>query len=453
MEKICFKLLALLIVATLTACSTDYVDVIPRSSVALASVDLSDMDMKEGAGLETLKSLLPVDDVKDCGLDLSEKIYAFEDGDGSLGLVAKVADSGDLDECIESMKQKGYCSDVTESKGCKFTVVHSLFVLGYTDDALLLMGPSIGAAQAELQRKMAKRLKADKDGGARETELFERLDNQQAAVALVAQAQALPEKVSSLLTLGAPEGTSPSDIYLSLAFDNAVDGTLYISGESFSFNKDVDKALKAAAAQYRPVSGKYLKAIPADAALSMICGVNGEDYIKQLRSNPALRSLLVGLNTALDIDKMLKSVGGDMLMTVRSIGGDKMDFLMIADSESRLWLDDVDYWKQSCPEGTKITDWKNAGTYHLSSDDWNVYFGLTTANQLFFGSDEPLALTAGKPASNPLPEAVTKKIEGTRLSLIVNIDAMVSAIDGTGMAESIVRSLLGDTKTMVFSIK
>lgn len=455
MKKFYYKILLLSLVTLLMGCSSDYVNVVPKSSVALASVDLTALNTKGGTSdLGALKALLPIDDIKECGLDFSEKVYAFEDNDGSLGLVAKVSDSDDLDKCIEDMKQKGFCSDITENRGCKFTVVHSLFMLGYTDYALLLMGPSIGAAQTELQRKMAKRLKADKDGGARETELFERLENQEAALAFVGQAQALPDKLSSLLTLGAPEGTSPSDIYVALTFDTALDGALCISGESFSFKGDVDKALKTAASKYRPISGKYLKAIPADALLTMICGVNGEDYIKQLRTNQAIRSVLVGLNTAIDMDKMLKSVNGDMLMTVHSIDGDKMDFQMVADSKAHSWLDDVEYWKQSCPVGTKITDWNMMpNAFHLTSQDWNVYFGLTPSAQLFFGSNEHLAISAGKSAENTLPESIMKIIEGNRLCLLVNIEVMASDIDSTGMAKSILQSVLGENKTIVFSIK
>jgi len=436
----------------LTACSTDYVNVVPSNSTAIAAIDMASIAKQNQQDGTALKQLLHVDNVDDCGLNLNEKLYAFETADGSLGLVAAVNSSRDLREWLTKLAETGDCSAIVERKNCQFCTLHTNFVVGFTDDAMLIMGPSVGAQQAKTQLTMAKMLKAE-DNDIRETKMFERLERQQGMIALVAQAQALPDKIAAPLTLGAPKGTSPSDICIAASIEIGGNGIVDITGENFSFNNDIDKALKTAAQQYRPISGKYIKAIPNGALMAMACGVDGEQYINQLRSNEALRTLLIGLNTAIDIDMMLKSVKGDMLITVPSATEETLEFQMVADASNQDWLQDVDYWKKSCPMGAKISDWNDGSSFHFTSDDRNVYFGLTPNGQLFIGSSEPLAKTAGQPASQQLPADVQKRMEGKRLCLVLGVEAMAAANSNAKTATEMVKSLLGDIKTIVYSIR
>ena len=69
----------------LMSCSnSDYVNVVPRESVAMAAIDMGDGEWAMGNGEWSLENF---------GVDLSSKMYAFETPDGTLGLVAKVDDS------------------------------------------------------------------------------------------------------------------------------------------------------------------------------------------------------------------------------------------------------------------------------------------------------------------------------------------------------------------------
>lgn len=440
------------IVPLLTACSTDYVNVIPQGSTALLSINPTSV----GSGVNDAKllaQLLHIDNVEDCGIDLSERLYAFEAPDGSLGAVARVSSASDLETLFNDLSKTGLCTKLTERKGFKFTVVHGSFVAGFSDDALLIMGPSVGAAQAELQNTMAKYLKADEDDGIRETEMFERLEQMQGAVNVVAQAQAFPDNIAAPLTLGAPKGTSPTDVYIAASMELKGDGVVCITGENFSFNDSVDKALKAAAAQYVPITETFVKSISSTNLFTMICGVNGEEYIKQLRSNEAFRTMLLGLNTAIDIDMMLKSVKGDMLISVPQTDGDKIDFQMVAQTGNSKWLDDVAYWKTSCPDGSKIIDWQGKRSFHFTSTDWNVYFGLNQSDELFFGSSEQLATTAGQQSATPVSQDVQQMVLGKRLCLVVSLQAIAKAKPEAQTALALLRPMFGDIKTIIYSIK
>lgn len=447
------RTLALAVCATLlTACSTDYVNVIPPDSTAIAAIDMTSLAKRNPQALAALQSLLHVDDVDDCGINFGEKLYAFETADGSLGLVASVADEQDLRKWLAKLAETGGCSSLVERKDCQFCTLKTNFVLGFTSGALLIMGPSVGAQQAATRLAMAKLLKAD-GNDIRQAKMFERLEQEKGAVALVAQAQALPDKIAAPLTLGAPKGTSPADICVAASIEMGDSGIVDITGENFSFNADIDKALKTAAQQYRPISGKYIQAIPNGALMAVACGVDGEDYINQLRSNEALRTLLIGLNTVIDIDMMLKSVKGDMLITVPSATDGKMEFQMVADCGDSKWLQDVDYWKKSCPEGARIANWNGDSSFHLANADWNAYFGLAPSGQLFFGSNQQLALTAGQPAKSQLPSDVQRSLHGKRLCLVVGVAALAAANADAKTATDMAKPMLGDIKTIVYSIR
>lgn len=440
-----------------SSCSSDYVNVIPASSTALVSFDLPKMAEQIGSdkadNAATLKSLLHVDDVSDCGINFSDKAYAFETTDGSLGMVLSVSDESDMEDWFMSLSKTGICTKITERKGYKFTVLHDNFVAGFSSNALLIMGPSVGAAQAELQRKMVKYLKADDDAGISSSRLYERIESMNSPICMVAQAQALPDKFVAPFTLGAPKGTPATDIYIAAEMNVGGNGCLEITGENFSFNKQVDDALKAASKSYQPITQKYLSSISKDAMFALICGVKGDDYIQKLRGNDAFRSILLGLNSAIDIDQMIKGIQGDMLMVVPSMNGEKLDFQMVVTVAQTDWLKDVDYWKSSCPSGSKIINWTRPNSYHFIGSDWNVYFGVNDSQQLFFGSNEILASSAGKQTQNAISEDIQKQIVGKKLCAIVNISAITESKPEIKTFTDLLSPIFGQLNTIIYSLK
>ena len=131
-----------------------------------------------------MKQLLRVTDVSDCGIDLSEKLYLFEAPDGNLGLAAKVSDDDDLTDWFNKMSKEGVCKPVQKRRGKSFTVLQQSWVVAFSDDALLVMGPVVASAQTELMSQMVKYLDADE--GIKGTPMFDRLSEMSSSVAMVA---------------------------------------------------------------------------------------------------------------------------------------------------------------------------------------------------------------------------------------------------------------------------
>lgn len=322
MKLIRYAFFIFLTTSFLVSCSgNDYLNAIPAKSSAIVSIDVAKLAEQSGktTNANVLKQLFRVSDVGDCGIDLSANIYLFVAPDGNLGLVANVSDDDDVEDWLKKLSKAGLCQQPQQHKGKTFTVLKQSWVVGVSGKAMLVMGPVVAGAQAELMQQMTKYL--DAEDGIRETPMFNRLEEIKSAVAMVAQSKALPEQLIAPFTLGAPKDTDPSQIVIA-ADMNVKDGCLIIDGETSSFDVSIDKALRAGQQHYRPLSGEYVSLIPSGALFSLLMNVDGQQYLPMMKDNKQLRALMTGVGVKIDIDKFISGVDGDMVFVVPQYHGD-----------------------------------------------------------------------------------------------------------------------------------
>lgn len=458
MKRICVRLsfvLWVLCMIVLNSCSgSDYINAIPASSTALISIDMQKMaednHLEDKAGV--LKSLLHVDDVSQCGIDISEKLYLFEASDGNLGLCAKVSSESDLEDWLNQLANKQrLCTKVTERKGYHFAVLKNSWVVGFSDEALLVMGPVVADAQSELQRQMVRYLKADEEQGVKGRPMFERLDTISSPMAMVAQAQALPEKFVAPFTLGAPKNADASQVVIAAEMQ-IKNGMLRIVGETFSFNQEIDKALKESAGNYRPIKGKYVMSMPDDAMVGVFMNVDGKKFLPMMQSNEGIRQLLLGINSAIDMDNIIRSVDGDMSIVMPSFSDSNLKMTMAAQLAHRKWLADVGYWKESCKKGTSIADW-GKNSFYYTDGKTSFYFGVTDDLQFFSGSDELLASYSVRKSNHPIAAEIRKEIVGQKLALVVNLAKSGSGSDAMSAISGLLSPVFGNLNTVVYTLK
>lgn len=439
----------------LSSCSgSDYINVIPKSSTALISIDMQKMaETNHLADKATvLKSLLHVDDVADCGIDASEKLYLFETTDGTLGLCARVSDEDDLEDWLNQLsKEQKTCQPVTERKGFHFTVLKENWLVGFSDKSLLVMGPVVADAQSELQRQMVKYLKANEEQGAQSSRLYESLDSINSPMAMVAQAQALPEKFVAPFTLGTPKGTDASQIIIAAEM-NIEGGLLRIKGKTFSFNSEVNASLEKAHQNYRSIKGKYVMSMPDDAMAGIFMNVEGSQFLPMMQSNKGIQQLLLGINAAVDMDNIIRSVDGDMAIVMPSFSDSSLKMTMAAQLAHSKWLEDVGYWKESCPKGSSIADWgKNA--YYYTDGKTSFYFGVTDDAQFYGGSDELLATYAVKESNHPLSAEIRKEIIGQKLAMVINLGKSAGGNDALSAVTSLLTPIFGNLNSVIYTLK
>ena len=436
------------VVMAMTSCS-DYRDAIPGNSIALISFDVQGIsDMGSGSNPNVFNNILGMDDISNSGIDFNERIYLFEEKDGSLGMVASVDDADKMEAWLNGQAGKGKCTKVSEKKGYRFTVLNGSFVAGFSNNALVIMGPEVESARSRLQAKIIKNLGADSDKSIVKTKIYEKLSSMESPINVVVKGKALPEKFVSVFSFGVLSKASPDDILIA-ASATVEDNCLNIVGETFSFDDAIDKSIKSSLASYHPISGDYLDSVSMENVMTILSGVNGENYLNLLRNNYSFRTMLVGLNMALDIDMMLKSIDGDICMSIPAFNDGNIDFMLLANTSDTKWLDDVSYWKKTTPSGSRI---ENIGPrdFHYSNMDWKMYFGINAKDQLYLSTTAPGALPA--PASG-LPEDIKAEIRGKRACAILSLKSLAAQRPETKVVTDMFTSVFGNIDMVIYSMK
>ena len=447
-KYVIFQLTLVAALVSFSSCSgTDYLNAIPEESSALVSMDISNMSGVNSKAI--LKTMLHASDISDCGLDLASKIYLFESPDGNLGLCAKVNDDGDLNNMFNKLAGQGVCQKTKERRGFHFTVLNDTWVVGFSDNAMLVLGPVAVSAQAELQNLMAKYLKQKEDDGIKGTPIYDKLDSIRSPMAIVIQAQALPEKFVAPFTLGAPKDADASQVLIAAEM-NVKDGCLNIDGETFSYNRNIDKSLKDAAKIYRPIKGKYTKSMASDALMGMFMNVDGKQFLTLLQNNKRLLTLMSGINAAIDMDNIIRSVDGDMAIVMPNYTDDNIQMSMSAELSNNKWLDDVGYWKQSCPKGGRIEDW-NKNSYYYTDGKTSFYFGVSDDKQFYSGNSDKQALSSIQSAENPIAVSLQNHIMGKKMVMVINLHSIKN--DKIGAIAGFMTPIFGKLNSIVYTLK
>lgn len=448
MKKIALKsfgttIALILVLSVFSSCADeDYVNAIPGNCTALVSVDAS--ALLDGKTDGFINDFFNTDDVSDCGIDWSSKLYLFETVEGNIGLAAKVDDDGKLNEWLGKLSNDGYCKAVSEYNGYKFTVVKDSWVTGFSSGALVVLGPTLPSQNAEVKRQIVNLLEQGEDTGVKDTRMFAKLDSIMAPVAVVAQANALPDKFAAMFSVGAPKDADVSQVMISAGIENS-DDCFVVYGETFSFNKALDAQLKDSRKIFRPITETYTGNVPDTAAMGVFMNVDGRQLINVLHSNKTFQALLAGVNTAIDMDNIIKSIDGDVAFVLPEYAKKHTYIQMCAKLRSKDFLEDIDYWKKSCPVGSKIVNW-DVDAYSYVNDGMSYFFGVTKDLQFYSGSTESYARNILSKAADPLSAEIQSLIKGNRLALFINVNSFVSH-DGIG---KLIKSFIGGKETVLY---
>ena len=346
------------------------------------------------------------------------------------------------------MLQQAGCR-VEKRRGFRFALLQGNWIVGFSDVSVLLMGPVIPAAIDEMKGQMVQYLKQGEDESIKGTPLMERLQAIDAPMAMVCQASALPEQFITPFTIGAPRDASPSDIMIAASMEVS-HGRLLISGQTFSFKKQIDEALKKAQQTYRPIKGDYVKTMSTSDGMGLFMNIDGKNFHKLIRQNRGVSTMLMGINTAIDMDNIIKSIDGDMALIASGLGNDKLQMMMGAKLGNSNWLKDVAYWKQSVPKGGRIGDWgKNC--FYFTGNQTAYYFGVTDDMQYMSGGSKDEALRSIRPSQNPINTELQQLIIGNKLVMLINFEALK---DQKAQAiTSMLKPLFGELNTIVYTMK
>lgn len=442
MNKIVYCIAACFIAVMASCSDADYLNAIPAESKLLMRLDPSKIS---GTGNRLLlKTMLQASDLKETGLDLSADIYVFEDGLSNIGLCARVSDRSNLEQMLGRRGRK-----LSSVKGNTFFALSNNWIAGCSDKAALMMGPVLPDEQQAMVKTISGYLMENEEAGVASTPLFAKLDSIESPMSLVCEADALPQQLVAPLTLGAPKDCELSDIMIAAEM-RLEDHCLVVKGETFSLKSKVNTGLRHAREMYRPITGRYMATMTDTDAFGLFMNVEGKSLIASLRRNKTMRTMLAGINTAIDMDNIMKSIDGDMALISPSPGATGLQMMMGAQVEHANWLADVDYWKQSVPPGGHIGDW-GRNCYYYTSGSSSYYFGVTSDGQYMSGNSREEALRSVKAAPNPISPFLQDIIKGGRLVMVVNPSVLEKG--KALMLSSMLSPFFRQVRTIVFTMK
>ena len=429
-------------VGILSSCSrSEYINAIPAESQMLIRVSPAKLSGAKSPLI--LKTLLHLKNLDSSGLDLSQDVYFFEDGQGNFGICAKVNSESKL---AKSLQDAGM--SLTKRRDYKFAPLSSGWIIGFSDNAVLLMGPVVPAAQDDLITLMARYLGSDEEQGIKSSPMYATSDSIDAPMSIVSQTRALPEQFVAPFTMGAPKDADPADVILAAAME-VKKGRLLMHGKTLSYKKSINSAIDKAANVYRPIKGDYIKAMSQDDVLGLFLNVDGKQFHSLLIQNRAATAMLAGINTAIDMDNIIKSVDGDLTLVTSSLGSDNLHMMMAARLSGAPWLADIDYWKKSVPAGGHIGDWgKNC--YYYSGNGTTYFFGVTPDMQYMSGASPEEAKNSITTSLNPLPADLQEIIKGKKFAMVVNFKALDNS--KAAAVTSLLMPMFGNINTIVYTM-
>lgn len=433
MKKFVFVLWAAFIML-LSSCSGDhYLNVIPRGCTALVAIDPQQTEEMSVPSTQVFQTLFPDMDLHDGGLDLSSKFYLFESAEGNLGLVAKISDEGKVDKMINKLIEKGDCQKVIEKKGVKFTVCDQRWVIGYHDYAMMVIGPVIAAQQMPVMQQMIRYLKQDEKAGITGSRFFQKLDSIVSPISMVAQVSALPEQLSAPFILGAPKDADASQVVLATKIE-VQQGILYLRGNTYSYNKTVQESIQSASSLFRPMSGRFVNNLNDRMVLSFLTNVDGKRFLPVLQQSRGFKDLLTGANTAIDMNSVINSLDGDLMLSFSAMDERNMRMVMGAQVGDTDFWKEADYWRKTAPRD-----------FWFTLDEK----GAMKKSEFLCGNEEVASL-----AYRQQPQVATSLaalLEGQRLCMLLQLNALDKKLSQT--IGSFIRPLFGDIKTIVYSLE
>lgn len=310
MKKLAFLLILLSTLIVSCSDSDDYMDAVPKKSPLVVSVDL--MKYKGMDSNVFMRSLFHIHNMTTRGIDLAQKVYAFESPEGFYGLCCCVSDEDNLKEL---MGKNGF--KLTDFRECTFSVLGNSWVVGFNAKSLLVMGPVTAGEQRNLMVKMASYLKQDADKGLRASDLVHQLDSIQEPMAMVAAMTSLPELMRSSLMLCAPKDMDANQLYYRAGISVSSD-YVQVDGALFAKNHKDDETIRDYQLRQMDVlRGKYSSYIDEHNFVSIL--LNSKTTMTELTQGKTdFDKLFSALNVGSDINyrKIFDTSSGELLVSV-----------------------------------------------------------------------------------------------------------------------------------------
>ncbi len=372
---------------------------VPKDATAIARIDvmtfLHDADFSSKEGKQLIQQIMQTENITELGLDLNSPVYGFITESGDLGMSAAVDDVDALIENCHHLMQQGRATEIEKQRGYHWSVIEQKWLMCFDNDKALLMGPSVGSAQDGLRAKMVGLMQQSQKESAFNSLLYTYLKEKHEPIATMAEADVLPNDFRELL-MKQLKVKSLDGIQLALGLGSDKDD-VRIDADLIAEQVELKQRLEELNSIFRPIKGDLINRADESSLLWTTCNVKGEQLLELLRKSPDLRTVLIGLNTIVDFDLMLKAIDGDLTAECTSLSfilgfRRQLPVRLLARLDNEDFLTQSDYWIKSAAANP---------AYELMAASPHDFVAVFDDKQAWFGvKDKTLYLTGSSSLAN-----------------------------------------------------
>ena len=295
-------------------------DVLPADATAVAVFEPA--ELLDGLGLKKEKASKLVMNLEDLveGVNLAKPVYAFATQDEFSGIALNVKD---VKRLLKAAALFNYASE--EQNGYQW-IANSNSIGCIDEDKLLILNAPV-AEQDALRGEMMKLMKQARQEVPALNEM-----KQDGFLRLNTTLDKLPKEASFSL---------PANINLS---DARLNAALGIGKKDITLSAALQTPQPLMDKVMQPIRGNLSGMGPAEPVFWLCTSMKGENLLQLLRSQPQLRTALLGLNMAVDVDMMLKAIDGDISIVVPRLDLKNPDVLLMATLSNTDFLQNADDW-------------------------------------------------------------------------------------------------------------
>ena len=366
-----------------------YANALPRDATALARLDLKSLlnaaklDPKDVIRLlRRSRQVQENDNGRTLGIDMKRPIYAFASAAGNFGFLAAMDDADKLTAFLEEEHTAGRASEVTRQRGYSWVVVAQQWLLAFDSQRALVMGPTVGTAQDQLRTEMARLLEQDEADSGKESVLFKEMKNQDEPFAAILSPELLPGEARSYLRK--VKVASRADALLRLCMETD-ENELELNVNLLAQSDEMKAELKHVNELLRPIKGTMIDHAHAENIAWLAVNVQGTELLDVLRSNANVRASLLILNFAFDLDRIIRSVDGDLaveLTNTSSMTSGRVDASQLQGLYVTAQVGNTDFLQGASSWGNKLME-----VNKLTQTDFALSLGTSS---LYFGVDDKI---------------------------------------------------------------
>lgn len=404
---------------------------LPKGMKAVMAIDVVELAGKNEAALEVWKQRLQrAFETDDPGIDWSATIYLFVAPDGNIGMGVPLNDADRWEQTVAGMARRGRCEPVKKQRGLRWTVFDGRWVAAFDADRLLVMGPVMGSAADVLRGQMAELLKQDADESGISSPLFTLLQEQKGPMVLAASPDALPVAYTKPLKSVLPDGIRLADVRLAASVEIRADGVAIRVGLS-SENPALKKNAYEMSGWLRPLKGDLEPGAPEHPVARVAANVSGKELLDRLRKNPEWRLFLLMLNQGVDVDLMLKSIDGDVNLSLEALDSNlSIPLVLTARLSSTDFLENADYWERSLRSQSEMTFARQGpDRFYFGMGTWGAWFGVKN-RCLYVTTDERLVNGALEVPRDKENTRLRRAMKGKRLYVEVDMQQLMAQAAG-----------------------